>query len=127
MHSRCFRSPLEPSGDKLAVTEVTLVTAVGEPRGELPQVAVSDRFAAKRTGRGGAQCSAIDQNEFHVPPPNVRQVQRPIDTGQPVSNDHLFDGVTISRSVRQLLDRVAPAGIFLLLSRGKDWTLVYAT
>ena len=47
------------------------MTAVGEPRRKLPQVALFDRITAKRTGRVRAGCSAIHQHEFHMPSPRA--------------------------------------------------------
>jgi hypothetical protein len=51
------------------MTQVALVIAVGETGGKLPQVAFSDWFAAPSAERLWTGCSAVHQNEFHMPPP----------------------------------------------------------
>src|SRR5262245_19697689 len=55
------------------MTEVALVIAVGETRCQLAQVAPLDWLAAQRAERLRPGCPAIDQDEFHVPPPNAKQ------------------------------------------------------
>src|SRR6516225_1032467 len=63
---------LERWDEKLAVTGVALVIAVGEPRRKLSQVAPPDWLTAQRTERLRAGCPAIHQDEFHMlPPPSV--------------------------------------------------------
>ena len=56
-----------------AVSEVAVVIAVGKTRGQLAQVAVTDRFAAPCTEGLRAGRSAVDQDEPHMPPPNEKQ------------------------------------------------------
>src|SRR6516164_7396303 len=60
---------LERWDEKLAVSGVALVIAVGEPRCKLSQVALPDWLTAQRTERLRAGCPAIHQDEFHIPPP----------------------------------------------------------
>src|SRR5215831_16749679 len=54
---------------ELAVTEVALVTAVGEARGQLPQVTFADWLAAQRAGSLWTGPPAVHQYEFHMSPP----------------------------------------------------------
>src|SRR6516165_2616834 len=60
---------LERWDEKLAVSGVALVIAVGEPRRKLSQVALPDWLTAQRTERLRAGCPAIHQDKFHMPPP----------------------------------------------------------
>ena len=65
--------PLEHPVWIFAVTEVAVVIAVGKMRGQLAQVALADRLAAPCAEGLQAGCSAVDQDEPHVPPPNEKQ------------------------------------------------------
>src|SRR5215470_10231073 len=60
---------LERWDEKLAVTGVALVIAVGEPSRKFSQVALPDWLTAERTERLRAGCPAIHQDKFHMPPP----------------------------------------------------------
>src|SRR5882757_2911877 len=60
----------------LAIAEVTVVIAVGEPCCEFSQVALSDRLTTQGTERLWPGSPAVDQDEFHVPPPNEKQISR---------------------------------------------------
>ena len=51
------------------MTEVALVTAVGETRGELAQIAFTDRLAAQGAPSLWTGSPAVHQDEFHVSPP----------------------------------------------------------
>ena len=51
------------------MTEEALVTAVGETRGEFPQIAFADWLAAQRAPSLWTGPPAIHQDEFHMPPP----------------------------------------------------------
>jgi hypothetical protein len=62
---------LQRLDSNLAVAEVALMVTVGETRCKLSQVALLDRLAAQRTERWRVWCSAVDQNKFHVPSPNI--------------------------------------------------------
>ena len=57
----------------LAVAGVAFVIAVAEPRPDLSQIARRDRLAAGRADGLRAGCPAVDQDEFHVEPPNAKQ------------------------------------------------------
>src|SRR6516164_2495099 len=57
---------LERWDEKLAVTGVALVIAVGEPRRKFSQVALPDWLTAQRTERLRAGCPAIHHHEFHM-------------------------------------------------------------
>jgi hypothetical protein len=57
----------------IAVIDVAIVIAVGEPRCDFSQVALSDWLTAQRTERLRPGCPAIHHDEFHVPPPNEKQ------------------------------------------------------
>jgi len=61
---------LERWDEKLAVSGVALVIAVGEPRRKFSQVALPDWLTAQRTERLRAGCPAIHQDEFHMSPPH---------------------------------------------------------
>ena len=54
-------------------TGVALVIAVEEARLQFPYVARRDRLSAGRTEALRAGCPSIDQDKFHVPPPNEKQ------------------------------------------------------
>src|SRR5258708_18178281 len=60
----------------LAIAEVTVVIAVGEPCCEFSQVALSDRLTTQGTERLWPGSPAVDQDEFHVPPPDEKQISR---------------------------------------------------
>src|SRR4029077_10630989 len=60
---------LERQGGNLAVTGVTLVIAVGEPRCKFSQIALPDCLTAQRTERLRPGGPAIHQDKFHMPPP----------------------------------------------------------
>ena len=64
--SRCSRPVLEHRDAELAVTEIALVTAVGETCGKLAQVAFTDRLAAQRAETLWTRAPAIHQDEFHI-------------------------------------------------------------
>ncbi len=64
---------LESHDGSITVTDVALLVAVGEPRCDLSQVALSDRLTAQRTERSRPGCPAIHDDEFHVSPPNEKQ------------------------------------------------------
>jgi hypothetical protein len=63
------------------VIEVAPLVAVGEPRCDFPQVALSDGLTAPRTERLRSGYPAIHYDEFHVSPPNEEQKL----------NDSMFD------------------------------------
>ena len=65
----------------ITVIDVALLAAVGVPRCDLSQVALSDWLTAQRTERLRSGCSAIHHDEFHVSPPNEEQKL----------NDSMFD------------------------------------
>jgi hypothetical protein len=64
---------LERQDRNIAVIDVTIVIAVGEPRCDFSQVALSDWLTAQCTKRLRPGCPAIHHDEFHVPPPNEKQ------------------------------------------------------
>jgi hypothetical protein len=64
---------LESHDGSATVIDVALLAAVGEPRCDLSQVALSDRLTAQRTERLRPGCPAIHDDEFHVSPPNEKQ------------------------------------------------------
>jgi hypothetical protein len=61
---------------EFAIAEVTVMIAVGEPRCEFSQVALSDRLTAHGTERSRLGRPAIHQDEFHCPSPNERRSRR---------------------------------------------------
>ena len=63
---------LECGARDFAVSDVALVIAVEEQRLELSQVTLLDWLTAQRTARLRARCSAVHEDEFHVPPPNEK-------------------------------------------------------
>jgi hypothetical protein len=63
---------LERKDGSLAVIDVALVIAVGEPGYDISQVALPDWLAAQRAERLRAGCPAIHQDEFHVASPNAK-------------------------------------------------------
>jgi hypothetical protein len=54
-----------------AVLGVAIMIAIGEPRLDLSQIVLPDRFAAQRTDRLPAGRSAIHQNKSHMASPNA--------------------------------------------------------
>jgi hypothetical protein len=64
---------LESHDRSITVIDVALLVAVGEPRCDVSQVALSDWLTAQRTERLRSGCPAIHHDEFHVPPPNEKQ------------------------------------------------------
>ena len=64
---------LERWDGNIAVIDVAIVIAVGEPRCDFSQVALSDWLTAQRTKRLRAGRPAIHQYESHVAPPNAKQ------------------------------------------------------
>jgi hypothetical protein len=69
---------LESHDGSITVIDVALLAAVGVPRCDLSQVALSDRLTAQRTERLRPWCPAIHDDEFHVSPPIEKQ--KPDDT-----------------------------------------------
>ena len=67
--SRCPRPVFEYRDTELAVTEIALVTAVGETCGKLAQVAFTDWLAAQCAETFWTRAPAIHQDEFHNQPP----------------------------------------------------------
>jgi hypothetical protein len=65
--------PLEHPVGLLAVTDVTVVIAIGEMRGQLAEIVLPNRLATPCTEGLRAGRSAGDQDEPHVPPPNEKQ------------------------------------------------------
>jgi hypothetical protein len=63
---------LERQDGNIAVIGVAPVAAVGEPRCNFSQVALSDWLTAQGTERLRSGCPAIHHDEFHVPPPNEK-------------------------------------------------------
>jgi len=57
----------------IAVLELTLVIAIGEPSWNFSQVHPPERLAALRTERWWGRYPAVHQDEFHMPPPNEKQ------------------------------------------------------
>jgi hypothetical protein len=57
----------------LAMAGVAFVITVAEPRPDLSQIIRPDRLAAEHTDGLRAGSPAIDQDEFHVEPPNAKQ------------------------------------------------------
>ena len=57
---------LEGQDRNIAVIDVTIVIAVGEPRCDFSQVALSDWLTAQCTKRLRPGCPAIHHDEFHV-------------------------------------------------------------
>jgi hypothetical protein len=57
----------------ITVIEVAPLVAVGQPRSDFPQIALSDGLTAQRTERLRSGCPAIHYDEFHVSPPNEEQ------------------------------------------------------
>jgi hypothetical protein len=57
----------------LAVAGVAFAIAVAESRFDLSQITRRDRLAAGHADGLRAGCPAIDQDEFHVEPPNAKQ------------------------------------------------------
>lgn len=57
----------------LAVAGVAFVIAIAEPRPDLSQIARRDPLAAGHADGLRAGCPVIDQDEFHVEPPNAKQ------------------------------------------------------
>ena len=55
------------------MTEVAAVTAVGETRGKLSQIAFLDWLAAQRAESLRTGPPAIYQDEFHMPPPTEKK------------------------------------------------------
>ena len=55
-----------------AVTDVAFVIAVEDKCRKLSQVTLLDWLTAQRTARLRARCSAVHEDEFHVPPPNEK-------------------------------------------------------
>src|ERR1700752_3705472 len=66
---RMPRMILECRESYFGVAEVAAVTAIGETRGELSQVALANRVTALRAIGLRVECPVIDQDEFHLPPP----------------------------------------------------------
>jgi hypothetical protein len=64
---------LERQDGNIAVIDVAIVIAVGEPRCDFSQVALSDWLTPPRTERLRPGCPAIHHDEFHLPPPNEKQ------------------------------------------------------
>jgi hypothetical protein len=56
-----------------AVLGIAIMTAVGEPRPDFPQIARHDRLTAQDTAGLSAGRPAIYQYESHVAPPNAKQ------------------------------------------------------
>ena len=57
---------LERQDGNISVIDVAIVIAVGEPRCDFSQVAISDWLTAQRTERLRSGCPAIHQDEFHA-------------------------------------------------------------
>jgi hypothetical protein len=57
----------------LAMAGVAFVITVAEPRPDLSQIIRPDRLAAEHTDGLRAGRPAIDQDEFHIDPPNAKQ------------------------------------------------------
>jgi hypothetical protein len=66
--------PLEHPVGLLAVTDVAVVIAVGEMRGQLAETVLTNRLATPCTEGLRAGRSAVDQDEPHVPPSNEKRV-----------------------------------------------------
>jgi len=65
---------LERLDGHFAVAEVASLIAVGEAGPELPQVALPDRLTTQRTASLLAGRPTIHDDEFHVSPPNARDI-----------------------------------------------------
>ena len=62
-----------PLEHPVGLTDVAVVIAVGEMRGQLAEIVLSNRLATPCTEGLRAGRPAIHQHELHVPPPSEKQ------------------------------------------------------